>query len=90
MAFIFIGRRGRTPFKSDYKRTLQTKSNLIWITQDQTDLTGRPSTLLILAANTMALAMAANQNDLCSSLSDFSGSKFAQEFQDTFALLFFF
>ena len=43
MTFIFIGRGGRTPSKSSYKRTLQIRSNLIQITQ---------CTLPILAANT--------------------------------------
>ena len=43
MAFIFIGRGGRIPSKSGYKRTLQIKYNLIRITQDQTGLTGRSS-----------------------------------------------
>ena len=42
MVFIFIGRGGRTPSKSGYKRTLQLRSNLIRITQDQIGLTGRP------------------------------------------------
>ena len=50
MAFIFIGRGGHTPSKSGYKRTLQLKSNLIRITQDQA---GRPSAMTILAANIM-------------------------------------
>ena len=49
MAFIFIEQGGRTPSKSNYKRTLQIKSNLIRITQDQTGLTGWP----ILTANTV-------------------------------------
>ena len=41
MAFIFIGRGGRTPSKSGYKQILQLRSNLIRITQEQTGLTGR-------------------------------------------------
>ena len=45
MVFIFIGRGGRTPSKSGYKRTLQLRSNLIRITEDQTGLTGRPDRL---------------------------------------------
>ena len=58
MTFIFIGRGRRTPSKSGYKQTLQIKSNLIRITQDQTGLTGRPSALPILAANMPALPFA--------------------------------
>ena len=55
MAFIFIEQGGRTPSKSNYKRTLQIKSNLIRITQDQIGLTGRPSAVPILAANKYSL-----------------------------------
>ena len=51
-SFIFIGRGGCTPSKSGYKRTLEIKSNLIRITQDQTaGQTGWPSAMPILAAN---------------------------------------
>ena len=53
MAFIFIRRGGRTPSKLGYKRTLQLRSNLIRITQNQTGQTGRPSAVPILAANSI-------------------------------------
>ena len=39
VAFIFIGRGGRTPSKSGYKRTLNYNSNSTRITKAQT---GRP------------------------------------------------
>ena len=42
MVFIFIGRGGRTPFKSGYKWTPNYRSNSTRITQDQTGQTGRP------------------------------------------------
>ena len=42
MVFIFIGRGGRTPSQSDYKRTLNYRSNSTRITQAQTGLTSRP------------------------------------------------
>ena len=51
MAFIFIGRGGRTPSKLDYKRTLQLRPNLTRITQDQTGLTGRPDRSAFSSAN---------------------------------------